>query len=195
MSALPWALELTHGHTSVRLFPPGRIDPLRWLERAGVPEDHELEFVTRVEPGHSAAYAVLRLSEARRLPPPEAARARLRAMALPAPRAHMVLAWPERPLPGEQGLRRGRVSVAGTPEARELLRRLRDELSAPERIGWLEQAWPVGPGPLTHRYYLDRDGTPWLVRDRGDEGKTLHEAEISPDAARRFAVPLAGRPD
>lgn len=192
---LPWALELTHGSRSVRLFPAGRVDTLRWLEREGVPDDHELEFVTRAEPQQFAPYAVLRLHEEHELPALERVRARLGGAALPSPRTSLIQAWPERPLPGEQGLRRGRVALAGPPEARELLRRLRDELSAPERIAWLEAAWPPEEGrPLTHRYYLDLDATPWLVRDRGREGKTLHEGEVSPDAERRFAVPLAGRP-
>lgn len=192
--ALPWSLHVTHGAASVRLCPAGPVDALRLLEREGLSGEHELEFVTRLEAGAPyAPYAVVRLSEdARGLPGLEAVRARLGVEALPAAAALLVRAWPEAPLPGERGIRRARVT--GTPTARGLLRRIEVELPAPERIAWIEAAWPPAPRLLTHRYYVDHDGTPWVVRDRGQGGKTLHEGEVSPDAARRADVPRAQRP-
>lgn len=193
--SLPWALHITHGAASVRLCPPGPVDALRLLEREGLSGEHELEFVTRLEGADSAPYAVVRLGEeGRLLPGLDAVRRRLGAEVLPAAARLLVRAWCGVPSAAERGVRRARVAPAGTIEERALLRRIAVELPAPERIAWIEAAWPLAPRLLTHRYYVDRDGTPWVVRDRGQGGKTLYEGEVSPDAARRAGVPRAGRP-
>lgn len=189
MIVLPWPLQLTQGTAAVRLCPPGSIDPLRLLERSGLASEHELEFVTREAPGGPGAYAVIRIRAALPLPDLEVARARLGVSALPPAAAGLVRARPERPLPGEKGLLRARV-VPGREAG--LVRRLQAELSAPELIAWIEAGWGPIAGELSHRYYLDRAGTPWMVRDEAGR-RTLHAGEVSPEAAPHL-IPRAERP-
>lgn len=191
MTLLPWPLQLTQGTAAVRLCPAGSIDPLRLLERSGLQSEHELEFVTRGEPGAIGPYAVIRIrsQEGRPLLALEAVRLRLDVTALPPAAGRLVRARPETPLPGERGLLRARVALAaGT---RSVLGRIREELRAPELIAWIEAGWPAGEG-LSHRYYLDRGGTPWMVREESGR-RTLYEGEVSPEAAPHL-IPRAERP-
>lgn len=58
------------------------------------------------------------------------------------------------------------------------------DLSGPELISWLEAAFRQRPpqGEVEHRYYLDAAAQLFLVRDHFREGKTLYQAETTPEA-------------
>lgn len=178
-------LLLALGHGAVRLFSRGPIDELTFFQRTDVPCRHDLEFVTRGSVEAFEGHALLRLDRpAADAPLPSIRSVEARWAALREAHGLTGLPRPE-PAPGTDGL--NRVAARGCAQVDEVRRRLsqaetltllRTELSTLERIAWVEAAFRGTPpaGCLVHRYYLDAEGTPWLVRhDRG--GKRVIRAE------------------
>ena len=71
---------------------------------------------------------------------------------------------------------------------------LRNELSATQKIAWIEQAFPTPPaeGEIVHRYYVDVTKQIYLVRHHWSEGKTLLLAET--DEAALVDLPAEMNP-
>lgn len=184
-------LSLAHG-TRV-LFPRGPIDELAFFLRGDVSPRHDLEFVTRGTSEAFEGHALLRLDRPGAdvaLPPLRAVEARW--AALRAEHGLTGLPRPE-PAPGREGL--NRVAARGCAHVDEVRRRLsqaetltllRAELTVLERIAWVEQAFRAPPDGIVHRYYLEADGTPWLVRHTR-EARRVIRGERAAAAVRRAA--------
>lgn len=192
---LPCDLFLAVGHGSVHLFARGPLDELTFFQRTSRSARHELEFVTRRDPGaadeHYEGFALLRLAadDEVALPAWTSLEARWAALA----DAHGLLGLP-RPAAGDAGGfidgrnravagRRAQVDdVRRRLSHAETLALLRAELSPAERIAWVERAFsaPPAPGLVVHRYYLSgaRGDDVWLVRHTAG-GKRLLRAEPS----------------
>jgi len=204
---LPFGLHLVVGTSTIELFPPGKLDVLRFYQRHHASRSHDLEYVLCRAEGAPAeavqAYGVVRLDPelAVRLPDPTEAERALRrdyGTIVELPRAsHHVERRHSKDLDDEdppEGMHR--VSAPETEAARpgrmtvrEVLAIVRRELPGSMVIGWVEGAFPQPPrgGQVEHRYYLDAEACLWVVRHDA-KGKTLFQAEVSEAALR----PLAG---
>lgn len=192
---LPCDLFLAVGHGAVPLFARGPLDELTFFQRTSGSARHDLEYVTRRDPGAAAedytGFALLRLAADDDVPLP--AWTSLEARWDELRDAHGLLGLP-RPVPAEaEGFADGRNrAVAGRRAQVDDVRRrishaetlslLRAELSPAERIAWVEHAFarPPHPGLVVHRYYLSgaRGDDVWLVRHTAG-GKRLLRAEPS----------------
>lgn len=218
---LPYDLYLTLGHRAVRLFAAGPFDEFAFFQRGGVSEQAEVEYLTCLDPRDAGrgreTYRTLgafRLrSQALALPDLARSRevwSRLRRGwgldALPPAGRLNVAAWSAfDPRSGreEGGTNRVRASSASGTFRRvrerafaytEVLEILRNALEMPERIAWIEGAFdqPLARGEVVHRYYLDTDVRPWLVRHHWSQGKQLFAAELSRSVPRRGLLIYSG---
>lgn len=210
---LPCDLAILTGAAAIPLFPAGPTDPLRFFQRRGVPEEHDVEYVVRVEPGDDEPrpWAVLNLRPelAVTLPSPQRAesfwRDLYRAQNLATlPRASALLRGLDTgsfdlaaPAPGA-GLN---VLACPRPETvwkkvrgrrfthEEALSFVRAGLRGVHLIAWIEEAFSRRPpaGEVVHRYYLDR-GHVYLLRHHWAAGKTLFLARPSEAALPLLAT-------
>jgi hypothetical protein len=207
--ALPFDLFLTLGAGSIRIYQQGTIDEFRFFQRRGVSHHHDVEFVTRLDPGDAGTenykeFAVFKLGgESQALPDLARAESVTRTLPriyglerLPAARklaaagfsafdprhGHPDQGWNRlTPTPSTKPLRKvGETRFTYT----DVLDILRKELSGPEKIAWIEEAFPAPPphSRIVHRYYMDSNRQAYLVRDHATEGKRLFLAETSEDA-------------
>lgn len=211
-SELPCDLLLTTGHGAVCLFAAGPIDELCFFQRAGVPEHLEVEFLSRLDPAERGSedykpYGMFRLRTGDGQPLPRAGelpedfwatlyREHGLVKLLPAARVLDPRGW-EAWDPRRNGPDAGRNRVVPQhpdytfKRARgqrythaDLLEIVRRHLRGPERIAWLEAAFPeqLAPGQIVHRYWLDAARRIWLVRHHWARGKQLHRAHTSEEA-------------
>ena len=204
LDQLPFGLHLIVGGSSVELFPPGPLDPLAFHQRHHQSLHHELEYVVAVprggDPEEYRAYAVFRLRPEATVPLVDLRDVDLRLQGWYGRYAHLpeARALLERTLSSDLtdddppgGLNRvvaprGESHVAGRFTTTEVLDIARRELTGPEIVSWLEQAFQEPPkrGRAEHRYYLDGSAGLWLVREHAETGKTLYRAETSEAALR-----------
>lgn len=217
---LPCDVVLTLGHRIVRLFRAGPFDEFTFFQRRGVSEASQVEYLTYHEPRdlgrNREAYrpfAAFRLRPENATPLPDLRRspdlARRLARgwgldALPAVGRLNVEPWSEFD-PGraeERGRNRVRASSSSGTFRRvrersfdyvEVLEILRGTLETPERIAWVEGAFQTRPTELVHRYYLDCDVRPWLVRHLPSGEKQLFAAELSTTVPRRGLIIYSGK--
>lgn len=193
---LPCRVFLSTALDSRELFPAGPFDEFRCAQRQ-VRGQHEVEFLTRLDPHDAASEAyrpfarfdlrgpgepLPRLSRERAFWAELASRHGLRA--LPRPRLrHADLADGQIALAAgvTSGVfqRPGQAPVAYA----EILDLLRATCAPAHWIAWLETAFPAPPsGAIVHRYYLDADLEAYLVRDHWRDGKTLRRATAAEGA-------------
>jgi len=199
---LPFELFLASGTQSIRLFPTGPIDPLAFFQRFHVANHHELEFLTSLDPYdalsedfHGFGLFKLRARESYPLPRPGEADAFFNGLA----RKHGLVSLPKaRTL--IRSRTRGGLNCPRPPNSGRIyqtvgrrrftysdaLAILRSELTGPQAIAWIEEAFVETPshGQIIHRYYLDRERQAYLVRHHWRDGKTLYMAETSEEALR-----------
>lgn len=210
-SHLHYNLFLTGGLGSTRVFGAGELDVCAFFYRYEVSQHHEYEFVTSQRPDADTKqplqpYALLRLrGEPVHLPSLAEVGQTLAAgygyglASLPEPKElldglrHQDEAagfyWFKAPSPAE-----GNVGFSEV----EMLDIIRKELTAPERIAWIEQCFPQTPegGKVGQRYYIDRDGRIYMLRH--GTTKTLFLAQNDDTALQviwkrtRGAFPRAG---
>lgn len=208
---LPCELFLTMGTASHSLWEPGPIDELSVYVRYDVEAEHDVEYITRLDPEQGGGedyrpYGLFRLRPRLSIPLP-----RLKDM-LPLwevlyrdhgltrlPRARSLFGLGPNPrldhgeLPG--GLNRlvpddpeklYKKTREGSYTYLEVLQVVQSELNTRQRIAWIEEAFkrPLPAGEIVHRYYLDSQRRVYLVRHHWDEGKHLYRAETSSHAQR-----------
>ena len=208
---LPCELFLTMGTQSLSLWGPGKIDELSVFVRYDVDPEHDVEYVTRLDPDQGACedyrpYGLFRLRPRLSIPLP-----RLKDM-LPLwellyrehglnrlPKARSLFGLGANPkldhgeLPG--GLNRlvpddperlYKKTREGSYTSLEVMQIIQRELKARQRIAWIEDAFkrPLPPGEIVHRYYVDDRRRVYLVRHHWEEGKHLYRAETSSYAQR-----------
>jgi hypothetical protein len=208
---LPFDLLLTSGHGAVPLFSAGPIDELGFFQRCGVPEHLEVEFLTRLAPEDRGRedykpYGMFRLRSGDGAPLPRqeelpeafwAALYREHGLVKILPAARVLSprtsAWDARRNDPAAGRNRAtplnpdynfkRVRGRRYTHA-DLLAILCRHLRGPERIAWIEGAFPeaLEAGQIVHRYYLDASRRLWLVRHHWARGKSLHRAHTSEEA-------------
>lgn len=200
-------LFILTGTGPIPLFAAGPTDPLLFFQRRGVPEEHDVEWIVRVDAAtdEPLPWAVLKLRADLAVTMPDPQRAEgfwrdlyrgtglaglpkastlLRGLAprsfdLSAPDAGRGLNVPECSRPD---------TVFKTVTGRrwthaEALRLVREGLRGVHLISWLEEAFPrrLEDGEVVHRYYLDR-GHVYVVRHQGREPKRLFLAQPSDEA-------------
>ncbi|RMG13375.1 MAG: hypothetical protein D6731_12290 [Planctomycetota bacterium] len=211
-SQLPFDLYLALAARSQPLHRRGPIDPFSCFERRGVSATHDVEFLTRLDPGDRLAeryrpFGVVRLYRGGN-PLPRLAdatgfwatlREDLGLERVPDAR-DFLRAQPEDVPRGASPAYRYRLARSGSARvfARigrrrvftgEVLDALRTHLSPAQAVSWLEEAFaePLRPGEIRHRYYLAADGRLLLVRHHWRKGKRLYRAETSAEAQRLCA--------
>jgi hypothetical protein len=166
---LPCDLYLTMAHTSLLVFPAGPIEEPRFFERRGVSAHHELEFLARRDPGASSddlrPFAMFRLGARRGLP--------------------LEAALPRGSTPSGLWLR------PGDPSGRD------PGLGSSwaERVALMERSRrrPTRTREVVHRYYLDPQLRPYLVRDHPTEGRRLYAAQLAARHQDQAPARPAGR--
>jgi hypothetical protein len=208
---LPFDIFLNMGTHSVKLFAAGAIDELSFFQRRGVPEDLEVEFVTRLDERDAGTedykpYVLFRpKSEPLALidldAEAELQKALEQAHGLPGLASIQTFKSDFTAYSGSSGdseLGRNVVTAdaAGAEsfgerrlKAPELLELLRVELTMPQKIAWLESAFagPLVEGEIVHRYYLDVTKQVYLVRHHWAEGKALIMAETDEEALEELS--------
>lgn len=210
---LPFEVLLNLGTSSVQLFPNGQIDEFYFYQRRGVAEDLEVEFVTRLDEIDAGTenykpYVLFRpkgddVPLARPYDDEELLQVFNQTYGLNTfPTVKEVAGKfttydPSQPDPATG---RNRV-VAAAPETvfaevgdrrfthGQMLEILRSELSMPQKIAWIEEAFDASlpEGEITHRYYLDVTKQVYLVRHHWSEGKKLLMAETDEDALEELS--------
>lgn len=220
---LPYDVYLRLGHRAVRLFGAGPFDEFAFFQRRGVSEHAEVEYLSCLDPRDAGrgretyrTFGAFRIRPADARPLLELPQARevwkrLRRGwgldALPAVERLNVERWSAfDPATGQEAGGRNRVRASGASGTFrrvrersfayvEVLEILRNALEMPERIAWIEGAFqePLAPGQVVHRYYLDTDVRPWLVRHHWARGKQLFAAELSSTVPRRGLLIYSGK--
>jgi hypothetical protein len=200
---LAFSVNLAKGTGSVELFPPGALDVYTFYQRHHCSRSHEIEYITCLPQGADLdgylAYAVFKLTDEEQVPLVDLNQLERKLKLSYGSFAHLPRA---RPLFARQygqdlndedppeGLNRvvapPETSKAGRLTIAELLSIMKSELEGHELVSWLEGAFRQRPphGEVEHRYYLDKFGELFLVRDHYREGKTLYKAETSREALR-----------
>ncbi|RMG06845.1 MAG: hypothetical protein D6731_24925 [Planctomycetota bacterium] len=206
---LPFQIFLNMGTTSAELFPAGQIDEFYFFQRKGISEDLEVEFVTRLEESDAGTenfkpYVLFKpKGEHLELVDLQKEEDLWKTLdqtygLVTIPKAKkMVGGAPfnvfDPSNPGSTGSNR---IAAAEPEKvfkevgerkftyGEMLEILRNELTTPQKIAWMEEAFSERPaeGEIVHRYYLDVTKQVYLVRDHYAEGKKLFMAETDEEA-------------
>jgi hypothetical protein len=215
---LPCDLYLTMGASSVRAFAAGPIDEFAFFQRYGVSDRHDTEFLTRLDATDRGTenfkgWGLFRLgSESQPLAALESdqgLRQRLKSYGLERlPLARQMFEGgltaydPRR----DEHLLAGRNRLEPPSSSktfkkvgerrysyRDVLEILRQELTGPQTVAWIEATLPPPPplSPIVHRYYLDTHKQAYLVRDRRDAPKQLFLAETSDEALE--AILASGR--
>lgn len=200
---LTYSLHLATATGAVELCPAGPLDPFHFYHRRHCSLRHEVEYVT-ARPERSGkdgylAYAVFKLTDEEVVPLSDlnALERKLKrsyGSFISLPRARPLLEHQygsdlndEDPPEGTNRIvapaeeaRPGRMTV------REVLDVLKSELTGPELVSWLDGAFRQSPPAreIEHRYYVDKAGELFLVRDHYRDGKTLYQAETSREALR-----------
>jgi hypothetical protein len=192
-------LYLTTGPASIQLFRRGPIDEFEFFQRFGISPDHDVEFVTRLDAEDAGtenyrAYGIFHLKGPwRRLP--ELRRNRALGLRLQEKYGldHIPQAARMAPPSFVAGFNRLRPPESFKPLRKakgrslylhDVLEILRQELTGPQRIAWIEEALPQPPphSPIVHRYYIDGSKQAYLVRDHRGVGKKLYVARTSDEA-------------
>lgn len=217
---LPCDVVLTLGHRIVRLFRAGPFDEFTFFQRTGISENAQVEYLTYHEPrdlGRNREqyrpFAAFRFHAGEPTPLPDLRRSQDLGRrlsrgwgldALPAVGRLNVERWSEF-APGraeERGRNKVRASSSSGTFRRvkerdfgyvEVLEILRSTLNTPERIAWVEGAFHTAPTEVVHRYYLDCDVRPWLVRHFPSGEKLLFAAELSTTVPRRGLIIYSGK--
>ncbi|MEZ6184027.1 MAG: hypothetical protein R3F62_03335 [Planctomycetota bacterium] len=205
---LPYDVFLCQGTQSLRVFAKGPLDEFTFFQRRDVPQAHQVEYLTRLEPRDDGkerftAYGMIRLGEALPFPALDrlrplwsALRERLGLDWLPSARPYLRSSGAHSPHQPGGGVNRIRATPgSGSFQHQgsevhfcDVLDVLRDTLSGAERVAWVETAFAQAPATLTHRYYLDSDLGVFLVRHHPSEGKRLFSATISAQRERGLLV-------
>lgn len=207
---LPFDVLLNMGTTSVPLFESGQIDEFAFFQRNEVPEDLEVEFVTRLDEQDKGSenfkpYVLFK-------PKSEETAVELVDLQkeedfwktldqtyglVTIPKAKKMVAagfgaYNSSAADGKAGANRVTPDEAGkvfkevgdrTFTYNDMLELLRNEMTMRQKIAWIEEAFDTPPagGDIVHRYYLDVTKQVYLVRHTA-EAKTLFLAETDEDA-------------
>jgi hypothetical protein len=205
---LPFDILLNMGTTSVKLFPSGQIDEFSFFQRTGVPEDLEVEYVTRLDEQDAGtenykpyvlfkpkgeSLALIDLNDESDLWQNLNQTYGLETI----PECGDINPAFVEFDPKVGDLTAGsNVLAATTPEAvfatvgdrnfshEQMLGILRNELVGPQKIAWIEGSFQDNPaeGTIVHRYYIDVTKQVYLVRHHWSDGKGLFLAETDEEA-------------
>lgn len=205
---LPFDVLLNLGTGSQTLFPSGQIDEFAFFQRCGVPEDLEVEFVQRLEEvdkgtenykpyvlfkpkGESVEMVDLQKEEEFWKTLDQA----YGLVTIPKAKKMVAAGFKSYDPKGAGTVGNNRVAPDEPDKIfkevgerkftqHDMLEILRAELSMPQKIAWIEEAFPDKPpaGEIIHRYYLDVTKQVYLVRHHHAEGKSLFIAETDEDA-------------
>ena len=211
---LPFDVLLNLGTTSIKLFGSGQIDEFYFFQRASVPEDLEVEFVTRLDESDAGTENykpyVLFKPKGEHIPIvdmqkqedfwktldqtyglvtiPKAIKLVGKPFEAYNPKAGGTASGQNRITPSEPDKIFKEVGERKFSQ-HEMLEILRNELTMPQKISWIEEAFDKRPpeGDIVHRYYLDVTKQVYLVRDHWSEGKKLFMAETDEDALEELS--------
>lgn len=220
---LPFDLLTNLGMSSVRLFPAGQIDELSFFQRTGVSDDLEVEFITRLEEIDAGTenykpYVLLRpKTEGLAIPDMQKQEEFWKTLdqtygLVTIPKLAKINAKPftmfDARKPGDAKNGINRITAAEPDKVfkevgekkytyADMLDILRGELTMPQKIAWVEEAFVEKPaqGEIVHRYYLDVTKQVYLVRDHWSEGKKLFISETDEEALEELPPeknPFAG---
>jgi hypothetical protein len=207
---LPFDLFTNLGMSSVRLFPYGQIDEFAFFQRSGVSEDLEVEFVTRLEQQDLGTenykpYVLLRpKAEGLAIPDMQKQEDFWKTLdqtygLVTIPKCAKMIGKPfslfDPRKPGDAKAGNNKIAAAEPDKVfkevgekkytmGEMLEILRAELTMPQKIAWVEEAFTekLAEGEIVHRYYLDVTKQVYLVRDHFSEGKKLFISETDEEA-------------
>lgn len=207
---LPFDVLLNMGTTSVPLFESGQIDEFAFFQRNEVPEDLEVEFVTRLDEQDKGSenykpYVLFK-------PKSEETAVELVDLQkeddfwktldqtyglVTIPKAKKMVAagfgaYNSSSASGKEGTNKVAPDEPTkvfkevgdrTFSYKAMLELLRNEMTMRQKIAWIEEAFDAPPegGNIVHRYYLDVTKQVYLVRHTAD-AKTLFLAETDEDA-------------
>ncbi|HBP17450.1 MAG TPA: hypothetical protein DEA08_06625 [Planctomycetes bacterium] len=204
---LPFDVLINLGTTSAMLFESGQIDEFRFFQRAGVPEDLEVEFVTRLDEQDKGTENfkpyVLFKPKGESVPLIDLQKEEDFWKTLDQTYGLVTIPKLKKMVDGFVAFDTASASGQGsnTVQVKEpgkvfkevgertftygdMLELLRNEMSMRQKIAWMEEFFDAPPadGGIVHRYYLDVTKQVYLVRHHHSEGKSLFLAETDEDA-------------
>ncbi|MGE0712277.1 MAG: hypothetical protein AB7N76_32595 [Planctomycetota bacterium] len=204
---LPFDVLLNLGTTSTILFKSGQIDEFRFFQRSGVPEDLEVEFVTRLDEQDAGTENykpyVLFKPKGEAVPLVDLQKEEDLWKTLDQTYGLVTIPKLAKMMDGFSAFDTSSASGKGVNDVfakegdkvfkevgdrrftmADMLEILRNELNMRQKIAWIEEAFDKAPadGQIHHRYYLDVTKQVYLVRHHHSEGKALFLAETDEDA-------------
>lgn len=208
---LPFELFSNLGMTSVKIFPAGPIDEFLFFQRSGVSEDLDVEFVMRLEEQDVGTenykpYVLFR-PKGEGLPVTDLQKEEDFWKLLD--QSYGLVTIPKlqkissKPFTSFDARKAGadpkngvNKIVVSEPDKvfkevgdkkysnAEMLEILRSELTMPQKIAWVEEAFQdkLADGEIVHRYYVDVTKQVYLVRHHFSEGKKMFVAETDEEA-------------
>jgi hypothetical protein len=210
---LPFDVLINLGTTSAILFDSGQIDEFRFFQRTNVPEDLEVEFVTRLDEIDKGTENykpyVLFKPQGESLPIVDLQKEEEFWKTLDQTYGLVTIPKLKKICPDgfvafDTSAASGDGSNTITPKEgvkvfkevgdrrftqADMLEVLRGEMTMRQKIAWIEEAFDKAPaeGMINHRYYLDVTKQVYLVRHHFSEGKALFLAETDEDALEELS--------